>query len=95
MDVEKAIATEIEPKLNDVFGLSTTRALLTMATLAYVTNVGGKIQRYRAFVDSICTDDRVVREWGEAVAAKQAKEWKDLVPLEPETVGVLTPRAPR
>lgn len=93
MDVEKAIATEIEPKLNDAFGLSMNQSLLTMATLAYVTTVGGEIQRYRAFVDSICSDERVVREWGESAAAKQAKEWKDLVPLEPETVVIVAPQA--
>jgi hypothetical protein len=93
MDVEKAIATDIEPRLRDVFGLSSTRSLLTMATLAYVTTVGGKIQRYRAFVDSICSDERVIDKWGEAAAANQAKEWKDLVPLEPETVVIVAPQA--
>ncbi len=93
MDVEKAIATEIEPKLRNVLGLSTTRTLLTMATLAYLTNVGGKIQRYRAFVDSICSDEGVIDKWGEAAAAKQAEEWKALVPLESETVATLASEA--
>lgn len=91
MDVEKAIETEMEAKLKDALGLSTTRSLLTMATLDYVTTVGGKVQRYRAFVDCICADERVVQKWGEAAAARQAKEWKDLVPLEPETVVIVTP----
>ena len=93
MHVEKAIATEIEPKLNDVFGLSTTRSLLTMATLAYVTSAGGKIQRYRALVDSICSDELVIDRWGEATAAKQAKDWKDLVPLEPDIAVIVAPQA--
>lgn len=93
MDVEEAIATEIEPKLRNVLGLSTTRTVLTMATLAYLTNVGGKIQRYRAFVDSICSDERVIDKWGEAAEAKQAEEWKALVPLEPETVATLASEA--
>lgn len=92
MDVEKAIESEIGPKLRDAFGLSTTRSLLTQGTLSYITTVGGQIQRYRAFVDTICTDGRVIEEWGEATAARQCSEWKDLVPLEPETVVVLTSR---
>jgi len=55
--------------------------------------VGGKVQRYRAFVDCICADEGVVQKWGEAAAARQAKKWKDLVPLEPETVVIVTPPA--
>ncbi len=92
MDVEKAIETEIEPKLKEAFDLSTSKSLLTMATLAYVTTVGPKVHRYRAFVDSICTNEKVVQEWGEAAAARQAKEWKDLAPLEHETVVIVTPQ---
>jgi len=86
MDVESAIDTRIEPVLMDTFGLSVARSLLTMATLAYATTVGGKVQRYRAFVDSVCTDERVLEKWGEAAAASKAKEWRDLVPLEPTVV---------
>jgi len=92
MDLETAIETKIEPQLLDTFGPSMSRCLLTMATLSYVTTVGGKTQRYRAFVDSICADERVVDKWDEAAAARQAKDWKDLVPLEPSVV-VLTPAA--
>jgi len=94
MDVEQAIEAKIEPKLRDAFSLSTTRSLLTMATLAYVTTVGGKILRYRAFVDSICTDERLLQKWSQAAAARQAIEWKALVPLEPETVVIVTPKVP-
>jgi hypothetical protein len=86
MDVETAIETEVEPLLIDTFGLSVGRCLVTLATLSYVTAGGGETQRYRAFVDSICSDERVVRKWGAEGVAQQAKEWKDLVPLEPETV---------
>ena len=93
MDVEEAIASAVEPRLFDEFGPSTGRSLLTMATLAYVTTVGGKTQRYRAFVDSICSDERVVKRWGRAAAARQAREWKDLVPLEPSIV-VSVPSGP-
>jgi hypothetical protein len=90
MDVETAIEKEIEPLLARDFGSSFSRCLLTMATLAYVTSSGGKTQRYRAFVDSLCSGERVLQEWGPERAASQAGEWKDLVPLEPEPVVVLT-----
>ncbi len=90
MDVETAIEKEIEPLLARDFGTSFSKCLLTMATLAYVTSAGGKTQRYRAFVDSICSGERVLQEWGHERAASQAREWKDLVPLEPEPVVVLT-----
>jgi len=94
MDVEKAIETKIEPALRNAFGSSKSRTLLTTATLTYVTTVGPKVQRYRAFVDSICMDEQVIQEWGEAAAARQAKEWEELVPLEPETVVIVGAQAP-
>jgi hypothetical protein len=93
VDPEEAIESQIEPRLGDAFGPTIARSLLTMATLAYVTAVGGKTQRYHALVDSICSDQRVVRTWGEPAAARQAREWKDLVALEAETVVLLTQRA--
>jgi len=93
MDVETAIHDEIEPVLVDAFGQSLARCLVTLATLSYITAGGGETQRYRTFVDSICADTRVVRTWGEDGAAKQATEWKNLVPLEPETVVVVKPGA--
>ena len=90
MDVETAIEQEIEPVLARDFGLSFSKCRLTMGTLAYVTSKGGETQRYRALVDSICSGERVLHEWGAERAARQAEEWKDLVPLEPEPVIVLT-----
>jgi hypothetical protein len=94
MDVEKAIEAEIEPKLRDAFGPRATSSLLTTATLAFVTAVGSQVERYHVFVDSICRDERVVQEWGEAAAAGQANEWKDLVPLAPVPVVTLATNRP-
>ena len=90
MDVETAIDTEIQPALTESFGPSFANCLLTMATLDYVTAGGGRIQRYRAFVDSVCSGERVLQEWGEDRVEKQCREWKDLVPLQPEPVVVLS-----
>jgi hypothetical protein len=89
MDVEAAIETEIEPVLIDTFGVSLGRCLLTLGTLSYVTAGGGETQRYRALVDSVCGDARVLHRWGQEGVARRAREWKDLVPLEPDTVVII------
>jgi len=90
MDPESAIENHIEPTLRRVFGLSDTRHLLAMATLAYITAEGGRIRRYRAFVESLRTQDRLLRKWDATQVARQCEEWKELVPLEPQPVVVLT-----
>ncbi len=90
MDPETAIEEHIEPTLLGDFGLSQTKSLLAMATLAYVSAGGGKIRRYRAFVDSICSDQRVLDKWGQERAEQRSQDWKDLVPLQPEPVVILT-----
>jgi hypothetical protein len=88
MDVETAIATQIEPVLAETFGLRFARCLFAMATLDYITTRGEEALRYRAFVDSICSSERVLEKWGPELARKKGQEWKDLVPLEPEAAVV-------
>jgi len=94
MDVETAIEMQIEPVLAETFGPSFARCLATMATLDFITAGGGKTLRYRAFVDSVCSSERVLEKWGPELAKKQCQEWKDLVPLEPEHVVILTSTSP-
>jgi hypothetical protein len=91
MDIETAIATQIEPVLAETFGPGFSKCLATMATLDYITASGGKTLRYRAFVDSICSSERLLEKWGPELAQKKCQEWKDLVPLQPEPVVILTP----
>jgi hypothetical protein len=91
MDVETAIATQIEPVLAETFGLSFSRCLATMATLDFITADGGETLRYRAFVDSIGSSERVLEKWGPELVKKKCQEWKELVPLQPEPVVILTP----
>jgi hypothetical protein len=79
MDPEQAIDRHIEPKLLDDFGPGVTRSVLAKGTLSYVMTAGGKAGKYRALVDSICGDRRVVEKWGEVMAAMQAREWTSLV----------------
>lgn len=90
MDPESAIEEHIKPTLLEVFGRSQTKRLLAMATLGYIIAGGGKIRRYRAFVDSLCADESLLRKWNHQQAASQCQEWKDLVPLEPQPVVILT-----
>jgi len=79
MDTEEVIATKIEPRLNATFGRRMTNYLITMATLVYLTMPGEEKERYDAFVQALCTNEVVVRMWGEAAAARQEQEWKALV----------------
>ena len=79
MDAETAIETRIKPQLIGAFGRQVVNSLLTHATLAYVTTDGSEEERFEAFIDSICSDDRVVSTWGERGVARQKEEWEALV----------------
>ena len=79
MDAETAIQTRIEPVLVDVFGRHVANSLLTRATLCYVTTAGTGPKRYAAFVDSVCSDERLVRAWGPERAREQANDWLALL----------------
>jgi hypothetical protein len=79
MGTETAIETRIEPQLVDAFGRRVANSLLTSATVCYAITNGNARERYRAFVQSICSDDRVVSAWGEQGVARQKEEWEALV----------------
>jgi len=78
MNVEEIIETQIKPQLIETLGRQTANALLTQATLSYVSMDGDEPERYRTFVRAICTDRRVINVWGERVAAKRMEEWETL-----------------
>jgi hypothetical protein len=79
VDTETAIHTQIEPRLVEVLGRPLANALLTHATLCYVTAVGGEAKRYAAFVHSICSDERLARAWGSDGVRQQEKDWLALL----------------
>jgi hypothetical protein len=79
VDAETAIETRIEPQLKVEFGHQTSNALLTRATLCFVTIGGEESNRYEAFVHAICSDEQVVSVWGEMGAAEREEEWKALI----------------
>lgn len=86
MDTETAIETRIRPRLINTFGRRVANSLLTLATLSYVTAGGSEREKYKAFVRSICSDERVVSVWGEGVTARREEEWKALLGPEPRLV---------
>lgn len=76
MNSEAIIATEIKPQLIEAMGRQVANSLLTQATLAYVSTDGDEDERFDAFLRAICSDERVVGEWGEEAAAEQMDKWR-------------------
>jgi hypothetical protein len=83
LDTETAIETRIGPQLAEAFGQRVANSLLTLATLSYVTAKGDEKRRYGAFVESICSDDRVVSRWGERLVVRRKGEWEALLATSP------------
>jgi hypothetical protein len=79
MDTEAIIQNYIEPILVDTLGFQVANAVLTRATICYVSADGDEEQRYRALVHSICSDERFFDAWGAAEAVGQEKAWLDLM----------------
>lgn len=79
MDIEATIDANIRPRLIEVLGRQTANALLTKATLAYVSTDGTEGERIAAFIDTIRSDERVLEEWGEEMVATHAHEWISLL----------------
>jgi len=78
MNVEEIIETRIKPQLIETLGRQTANALLTQATISYVSMDGDELERYRTLVRTICTDERVIDAGGERVAAERMEEWETL-----------------
>ena len=75
MDVEDIINANIGPQLVEAFGRQTANALITQATLAYVSTDGPEQEKFEAFVQSICTDPRAIAVWGETGVAERVEDW--------------------
>jgi hypothetical protein len=83
VDVETAIETQIAPQLQDDFGREVGTALLTRATLCFVTMEAEESERYEAFVHAICSDEQVLSVWGAEAAAQREELWKALIKAGP------------
>ena len=79
MDIEATIDAKIRPWLIESLGRQTANALLTKATLAYVSTDGSEAERVEAFIDAIRSDQRVVNAWSEEMIAAYSQEWVDLL----------------
>ncbi len=79
MDIEATIDSKIRPWLIESLGRQAANALLTKATLAYVSTDGSEAERVEAFIDTIRSDRRVVNAWSEEMIAAYSQEWVDLL----------------
>jgi methylenetetrahydrofolate dehydrogenase (NADP+)/methenyltetrahydrofolate cyclohydrolase len=75
VDVEDIIEVTIRPQLIETFGRQVSNSLITQATLAYVSTDGTEPEKFEVFVQTICSDQRVVNEWGRTGAAKRVEDW--------------------
>ena len=76
MSTDGFIDETIRPQLIETLGRQTANALLTQATLAYVSTDGTEQERYEAFLQSICSDERVTDVLDEEAIAERLKEWR-------------------
>jgi len=75
MDIEAIIDAKIKPQLIEAFGRQTANSLVTQATLAYVSSDGTEQERFEVFVQTICSDPRVLEVWGKRGAAERVEDW--------------------
>jgi methylenetetrahydrofolate dehydrogenase (NADP+)/methenyltetrahydrofolate cyclohydrolase len=82
MDIEATIDAKIRPRLIEALGRQVANALLTKATLAYVSTDGSEAERIEAFIDAIRSDEHVVGAWSEEMVATHVDEWVGLLKLD-------------
>jgi methylenetetrahydrofolate dehydrogenase (NADP+)/methenyltetrahydrofolate cyclohydrolase len=82
MDIEATIDASIKPELIEALGRQVANAVLTQATLAYVSTDGAESERIGAFVDAIRSDEQVMGAWGEEALAGLVQEWIGRLSLE-------------
>ena len=76
MSTDGFIDETIRPQLIETLGRQTANALLTQATLAYVSTDGTEQERYEAFLQIICSDEHVTDVMDEETIAERLKEWR-------------------
>lgn len=76
MITDGVIEDAIKPQLIEALGRQAANSILTQATLAYVSTDGTEEERYEAFLQSICSDERVIEMMDEETLAERLKEWK-------------------
>ena len=76
MENEGFIDSRIKPQLVEALGRHVANSLFTRATLVYVSTDGTEQERYEAFLQTVCSDERVKAVWGEEATAEQLKAWR-------------------
>ena len=76
MSTDGFIDDTIKPQLIETLGRQATNAILTQATLAYVSTDGTEQERYEAFLQSVCSDERVTEIMDEETLEERLKEWR-------------------
>ena len=76
MPTDGFIDDTIKPQLIDALGRQAANSILTQATLTYVSTDGTEQERYEAFLQSICADERVAKTMDEETIEEHLKEWR-------------------
>ena len=76
MPTDGFIDATIKPQLIDALGRQAANSILTQATLTYVSTDGTEQERYEAFLQSICADERVAKTMDEETIEEHLKEWR-------------------
>ena len=76
MSTDGFIDDTIKPQLIEALGRQATNAILTQATLTYVSTDGTEQERYEAFLQAVCSDERVTEIMDEETIAERFKEWR-------------------
>ena len=76
MPTDGFIDDTIKPQLIDALGRQAANSILTQATLTYVSTDGTEQERYEAFLQSICADERVTKTMDEEKIEEHLKEWR-------------------
>ena len=76
MPTDGFIDDTIKPQLIEALGRQAANSILTQATLAYVSTDGTEEERYEAFLQSICADERLNQMMNEETLEERLKEWR-------------------
>jgi methylenetetrahydrofolate dehydrogenase (NADP+)/methenyltetrahydrofolate cyclohydrolase len=76
MPTDGFIDDTIKPQLIEALGRQSANSILTQATLTYVSTDGTEQERYEAFLQSICADERVTQIMDEETLEERLKEWR-------------------
>lgn len=78
MSAVDTVMTKIKPKLVETFGGVLGNTIITKA-LGAMREVKGEDEKYKACVNAICSDPKVISLWGQATVNKIKQEWLSFI----------------